>query len=114
MVTALVSAALTAGCGSGGKRLATTVSTTTPAVVAGARDRWGTVWLCRPGLADHPCLTGLATPAVRASGASRIVPARPVASPRVDCFYVYPTISGQSTINANLQVGLRERLVASA
>ena len=113
-VAALVSAALVGGCGSGGKRPATTVSTTNPTAAAGARDRWGTVWLCRPGLADNPCLSGLATTAVRASGASRIVPARPAANPRVDCFYVYPTISGQSTINANLQVGLRERLVANA
>ncbi len=115
VVAALAWAALVSGCGSGGKRAATTVSTTTsPAVVAGARDRWGTVWLCRPGLADNPCLAGLATTAVRASGAKRIEPARAAANPPVDCFYVYPTISGQSTINANLQVGLRERLVASA
>jgi hypothetical protein len=114
VVAALVSAALVGGCGSGGKRPATTVSTTNPTAAAGARDRWGTVWLCRPGLADNPCLTGLSTTAVRASGASRIEPARPAANPRVDCFYVYPTISGQSTINANLQVGLRERLVANA
>jgi hypothetical protein len=65
-------------------------------------------------LADNPCLTGRATTAVRASGAKRIEPARPTANPPVDCFYVYPTISGEPTINANLRVGLRERLVANA
>jgi hypothetical protein len=114
-LTALVWAALVSGCGSGENRAATTVSTTTgPAAAAGARDRWGTVWLCRPGLADNPCLTGLATTAVRPSGAKRIERARPAANAPVDCFYVYPTISGQPTINANRRVGLRERLVASA
>jgi hypothetical protein len=65
-------------------------------------------------LADNPCLADLATTAVRPSGARRIEPARPAADPPVDCFYVYPTISGQPTVNANRRVGLRERLVASA
>src|SRR4029077_11397804 len=89
-------------------------TTTAPTAAAAARDRWGTVWLCRPGLADNPCLTGRATTAVRAGGAKRVEPARPAASPPVDCFYVYPTISDQPTINAKLGVGLRERLVSSA
>jgi hypothetical protein len=40
--------------------------------------------------------------------------ARPAHSAGVDCFYVYPTISGQATINANLAAGFRERAVALA
>ena len=36
----------------------------------------------------------------------------PAANPPVDCFYVYPTVSRQSTTNANLQIGPEERSVA--
>jgi hypothetical protein len=35
-------------------------------------------------------------------------------NPPIDCFYVYPTVSGQPTVNANLAIGVRERLVAAA
>jgi hypothetical protein len=44
----------------------------------------------------------------------RIEHSRPARDPAVDCFYVYPTISGQTTVNANLAAGLRERIVAFA
>jgi hypothetical protein len=40
--------------------------------------------------------------------------ARPARDLGVDCFYVYPTISGQATINANLAVGFRQSAVAFA
>ena len=79
------------------------------------RDRWGTVWLCRPGLASDPCTSDLTTTVVARNGDdARIERAVPRASPPVDCFYVYPTISGQPTINANLAIGFREREVAVA
>ena len=78
------------------------------------RDRWGTVWLCRPGLPANPCTSGLATTVVTGTGATRLQPARPARNPAIDCFYIYPTVSGQPTVNANLAIGLRERLVAAA
>ena len=78
------------------------------------RDRWGTVWLCRPGLADDPCSSDLTTTAVARNGATRVERASAANRPAIDCFYVYPTISGQPTINANLAIGFREREVASA
>ena len=49
-----------------------------------------------------------------ASGATKVERAAPAADPPVDCFYVYPTISGQPTVNANLTAGLREEEVATA
>ena len=109
-----------AGCGGSGKHAATSTSTTTStapasgAQVSGAPDRWGTVWLCRPGLRGNPCATDLTTTVVAASGATKVERAAPATDPPVDCFYVYPTISGQSTINANRQVGFRENEVATA
>jgi len=95
-----------AGCGGGKGK---------PVAAAGVpRDRWGTVWLCRPGLAVDPCTADLATTVVERSGATRVERASAASKPGIDCFYVYPTISGQPTINANLAIGFREREVAAA
>src|SRR5436189_1914440 len=55
-----------------------------------------TTWLCRPGLADNPCAVSLQTtvfsPAGRQIGA--LTP-KAVKRPKIDCFYVYPTVSDQ-------------------
>jgi len=103
------------GCGAAKGRPATTSdAATSPAAASGPRDRWGTVWLCRPGLAADPCTAGLATTVVAANGATHIVRARAAENPPIDCFYVYPTISGQPTINANLDIDLRLTEVAIA
>jgi hypothetical protein len=105
-VAALVAGVVAlAGCGGGAKRPPTA---TTP------RDAWGTVWLCRPGVADDPCLTNLGTTVVAANGSKRVVHSAPATNPPVDCFYVYPTISDQTTMNANLVIGFREREIAAA
>jgi hypothetical protein len=96
--------------------LAPVASVATPAAAAPAagRDRSGTVWLCRPGLAGDPCTGDLATTVVARNGATHVVQAAPAKSPRVDCFYVYPTVSAQKTANANLRVDPEERVVAVA
>jgi len=72
-----------------------------------------TTWLCRPGLAANPCTTSLATSVVRADGTSTIRRFRRPARPPVDCFYVYPTVSLQPTVNANLDIDPAERGVAT-
>ncbi len=115
-LAALAVVVLLAGCGGSSSRNAatTTHATTTTAGASGPRDRWGTVWLCRPGLSDNPCLTNLATTAVTASGATKVERATPVVAPPVDCFYVYPTVSGQPTVNADLTAGFSEEEVATA
>ncbi len=73
-----------------------------------------TVWLCRPGLADDPCSSSLATTVVGASGASSIVNARPSKDSRFDCFYVYPTVSRELTTNADLRIQKTEIAAAIA
>jgi Protein of unknown function (DUF3089) len=78
-------------------------------------DAAGTVWLCRPGIAQNPCSTTFATKAVSANGTSKIL--TPAAAPggvkaKTDCFYVYPTVSQQTTINANLNIDPAEISVA--
>ncbi len=107
---------LLAGCGGSDRKQSATspMATTTPAPAPGAPDRWGTAWLCRPGERSNPCLADLTATAVDPSGRAKVERAAPATDPPVDCFYVYPTISGQPAINANLQVGLRESEVATA
>jgi Protein of unknown function (DUF3089) len=63
-----------------------------------------TVWLCRPGLPDNPCESDLTTTVVRANGSQSLQRAAPARRPPVDCFYVYPTVSAQPTVNADLSI----------
>jgi len=99
---ALLCAVGAAGCGGAAHRAATTT----------AQQSQRTVWLCRPGQASDPCLAGLSTTIVERNGSTRAVPASPAKRPQVDCFYVYPTVSSQPTVNANLSIGLQETAVA--
>ena len=59
-----------------------------------------TVWLCRPGLRKDPCEGGLDARVLPVEGAADSETFRPAASPPVDCFYVYPTVSSADADNA--------------
>jgi hypothetical protein len=63
-------------------------------------------------MADDPCTAPLATTVVAADGRTSVQRATDAAHPPVDCFYVYPTVSEQSTINANLDVDPAETAMA--
>ena len=63
-----------------------------------------TVWLCHPGSAGDPCATSLRATVVPSGGAPSIVDPAPDTASRFDCFYIYPTVSQESTDNADLQV----------
>ncbi len=73
-----------------------------------------TVWLCKPGQTPDPC-TGakgaLNTTNINAKLEESLqkVPAK---APKVNCFYVYPTVSEQLTVNANTTVEAQEEAVA--
>jgi len=79
---------------------------------AAAQESSSTVWLCRPGLANDPCESDLTTMVVQPDGTQRVVRAKPAKRPPVDCFYVYPSVSAQPTVNANLNVDPELRAVA--
>lgn len=79
---------------------------------APAQESSSTVWLCRPGLANNPCESDLTTMVVQPDGTQRVVRAKPAKRPPVDCFYVYPSVSAQPTVNANLNVDPELRAVA--
>ncbi|HEX7491672.1 MAG TPA: DUF3089 domain-containing protein [Candidatus Limnocylindrales bacterium] len=74
------------------------------------------VWLCRPGLADNPCQKDLTATAVGEDGStSAQTPApAPATRPAIDCFYIYPTVSQQQTVNSDLQIEAKETLAARA
>jgi pimeloyl-ACP methyl ester carboxylesterase len=72
-----------------------------------------TVWLCKPGIAHNPCAPGLSTAVFSPTG-RHLSTQRPkaVRRPAIDCFYVYPTVSGQKTTLANFKVDPVERSIA--
>lgn len=72
-----------------------------------------TVWLCFPGHKPDPCTPGLST-TVYTPTYTKIGVQHPkaVKDPGIDCFYVYPTVSGQKTGNANLQIDPEEKSIA--
>jgi hypothetical protein len=71
-----------------------------------------TVWLCKPGLAKNPCLAPLTTTVIEANGPAETRRVRRARRPKIDCFYVYPTVSGQPTLNANRRIEAAQRAVA--
>jgi len=61
-------------------------------------------WLCRPDK-DDVCDHDLDATSVRANGSTRVERFRPAQSPKIDCFYVYPTISTDPGGNSDLVPG---------
>lgn len=68
----------------------------------------GALWLCRPGRTDA-CSADQTATVVNADGTRATEPFTPAADPKFDCFYVYPTISLDSTPNSDLNPGPEER-----
>ena len=78
-----------------------------PAAAAAA-----TVWLCRPGLAHDPCTASLETTVVNGTGSKRVADFEPASHPAIDCFYVYPLVSLQTTPNTTLRIDPQETAIA--
>jgi Protein of unknown function (DUF3089) len=71
------------------------------------------VWLCKPGKEHNPCTTSLATTLLSPSGDQlKVKKVKAQKHRKVDCFYVYPTVSDQDTPNANLRIDPEERSIA--
>jgi hypothetical protein len=100
------------------RRLLMAVSTLTAVVAvgcsaAGSAASAKVVWLCFPGHKPDPCTPGLSTtvytPTFEQVGVQH---PKAVKNPGIDCFYVYPTVSGQKTGNSNLQIDPEEKSIA--
>jgi hypothetical protein len=98
----------------GSLEISTRTATPAPseAPTAGDSAPSDTVWLCRPGLADNPCAGDLSATLVAADGTTTVEKAQPAASPAIDCFYVYPTVSRQTAVNATLAIDSEQVAVA--
>ncbi len=102
-------AAITVSCGGSSSNKATGTPT-----VASTSAPSNTVWLCKPGAADNPCEGDLTATVVSADNSSKTETASVAKDPPIDCFYVYPTVSGQTTPNANLNIDPEEKAIAVA
>lgn len=69
-------------------------------------------WLCRPGRADA-CGGDIAVTRVAADGRTAVLPNVP-ADPKaaIDCFYIYPTVSTDTTANSDMSIDAAETNVA--
>lgn len=73
-----------------------------------------TVWLCKPGLRHNPCTSSMTATVETSGGPAGTQHAHPSRKPKIDCFYVYPTVSGQPGVNANRHIDPEEKVVAKA
>jgi len=105
-----VIAAIALSCG-GSSKIQT--SDKTPAAAATEAPS-NTVWLCKPGLADNPCEIDMTTTVIASDGSTTTESPSPAKDAPIDCFYVYPTVSGQTTMNADLTIDPEEKAVASS
>jgi hypothetical protein len=61
-------------------------------------------WLCRPDK-DDVCDTDMDATSVKANGKTKVERFRAAKKPKIDCFYVYPTISTDMAGNSDLVPG---------
>ena len=93
--------------------LAGAVALAAAALPAAATAATPTKWLCLPGASPDPCTPGLSTTRFSPAG-QNLGAQQPKADkkPKVDCFYVYPTVSDQQTTTANLNIDPVENSIA--
>jgi hypothetical protein len=69
-------------------------------------------WLCLPGR-DDVCSKPLPTTALNANGYGSVGQAVPARDPKIDCFYVYPTVSRDAGDNSDMTAGPEEQATAA-
>jgi hypothetical protein len=72
-----------------------------------------TTWLCKPGIPNNPCEPGFDTTLLSPTGqitATQSV--KPDKKRKFDCFYVYPTVSDDKSVNSDLSIDPEERSIA--
>jgi hypothetical protein len=72
-----------------------------------------TVWLCRPGAASDPCAsdrtaTSVGVNFVKAAFSTAVTSQ----AKKFDCFYVYPTVSAEASLNSDLAIQKEETDIA--
>ena len=69
-------------------------------------------WLCLPGR-DDACSKPLPTVALNPNGYGSVGQAVPARDPKIDCFYVYPTVSRDPGDNSDMAAGPEEQATAA-
>jgi hypothetical protein len=92
--------------------LATVATAFGLAFFAGPASAEDTVWLCKPGQADNPCLGKMDGISTSPGFVDTELGYEAAENPPVDCFYLYPTQSNQATLNSNLDKDPEIRNVA--
>lgn len=87
--------------------------TQTPAPTASAKNDYAdpNSWLCLPGR-DDACSQDLTTTVVQADGATSKEVFKAADDPKIDCFYVYPTVSNDPGGNSDMIPNREELAVA--
>jgi hypothetical protein len=88
----VLAAALAAGCAPGARTVLPAGLHSPYTDYSSAKYRDDALWLCRPDLPGDPCHGDLTATEIHPDGSRTIVPHVPAADPKVDCFYVYPTV----------------------
>jgi Protein of unknown function (DUF3089) len=98
----------------GGLGLAALILACATAVPASAKKMTSVVWLCKGGKggATNPCNSSLTNTVVQTNGSTSVSKDKKAHKPQVDCFYVYPTVSEQTTENANLTIEPQQTQIA--
>src|SRR3954452_11311301 len=71
-----------------------------------------TTWLCKPGASPNPCFGSLQTTVVDSSGQSHVENPPNARKPKIDCVYVYPTVSDDKATNSDLSIDPEEISIA--
>jgi hypothetical protein len=107
-LTAAIAAAITglalAGCSSSSTGKPAPAATPKASASSGFALPVGhpSVWVCKPGMANNPCNGGLNATVVQPDGTSAVEPFTPAKDPKIDCFYVYPTVSQAKSVASPL------------
>jgi hypothetical protein len=76
-----------------------------------AKDK--TTWLCKPGMANNPCEPGFKTTTISPTGdVGAVENVKADKKPAADCFYVYPTVSDDKSVNSDLSIDPEELSIA--
>ncbi len=98
IASAALAVALISGCASAPPTVLTLAPQSLPPVdIAHADFANPSLWLCRPGLADDKCKINLDATIVAKDGKTTVEKFKAAADPKVDCFFVYPTVSDDKT-----------------
>jgi hypothetical protein len=98
IASAALAVALISGCAIAPPPVLTLAPQSLPPVdIAHADFANPSLWLCRPGLADDKCKINLDATIIAKDGKTTVEKFKAAADPKVDCFFVYPTVSDDKT-----------------